>query len=143
MDGTTYTAEVMRTYAGSHDLQEQLTLAALGLTGEAGEVADHVKKAFFHGHLMDRNHLIKELGDVLWYLVLACDAVGSTLEEVMQRNVEKLRQRYPHGFDAERSMHRNVYEPAQNNDTCLIDQLKALDGQTRIAIATELLEGRK
>ncbi len=110
MDGKTYRAEVLRTYAGLDDSEEKLTLAALGLTGESGEVADHMKKYLFQDHAIDAAHIAKELGDILWYLVLACDAIDSSLEDVMLMNVEKLRKRYPNGFDAERSIHRTLYE---------------------------------
>jgi len=110
MNGEQYKAEVLRTYAGSNDVQEQLTLAALGLTGESGEVADHMKKSLFQGHAIDVAHIAKELGDILWYVVLACDAIDCPLEEIMRMNVEKLRTRYPNGFDAERSINRTLYE---------------------------------
>ena len=105
-----YTEEIRRTYAGSENPREKLTLSALGLTGEAGEVADHVKKAFFHGHDLDREHLAKELGDILWYVGLACDAIGLSLQEIMHLNVEKLHTRYPNGFEVERSRHREQDE---------------------------------
>ena len=88
----------------------KLNLAALGLTGESGEVADHIKKVLFHGHALDVNHVAKELGDILWYLGLACDAIGYSLDDVMQMNVDKLHNRYPNGFDAERSLNRERYE---------------------------------
>ncbi len=110
MNGEEYKAEVLRTYAGSDDPQEKLTLAALGLTGESGEVADHMKKHLFQDHPIDMAHIKKELGDILWYVVLACDAIDCSLEDIMQMNVEKLRKRYPNGFDAERSIHRSLYE---------------------------------
>jgi len=110
VNGEQYRTEVLRTYVQSDDPKEKLTLAALGLTGESGEVADHVKKALFQGHEIDPDHIAKELGDILWYIALACDAVGYSLDEVMQLNVEKLRKRYPNGFDVERSIHRAQYE---------------------------------
>lgn len=110
MDGKTYREEVLRTYAGSQEPQVKLMLAALGLTGESGEVADHMKKNLFQCHVIDMIHIQKELGDILWYVVLACDAIDCSLEDVMQMNVEKLRKRYPNGFDAERSIHRSLYE---------------------------------
>ena len=72
--------------------------AALGLPGEAGEVADIIKKVYFQGHTIDREHIAKELGDVAWYLALAADALGFTLEEVFQMNIDKLAARYPDGF---------------------------------------------
>ena len=105
-----YMAEVLRTYAGSENVLDKLTLAALGLTGEAGEVADTVKKVLYQGHELDTAHLKQELGDVLWYITLACNAIGCTLEDVMQWNVAKLHARYPNGFDAQRSINRSQEE---------------------------------
>lgn len=71
---------------------------ALGLCEEAGEVAGVVKKHVFHGHELNRDKLVEELGDTLWYLdQLAC-SFGITLEEVAGANIEKLRKRYPSGF---------------------------------------------
>ena len=73
-----------------------LSNVGLGLAGEAGEVADEIKK-----HL-----LVKELGDVCWYAALAATVLDVTLEEVMQTNIDKLKARYPEGFDPEKSLHR-------------------------------------
>ena len=70
-------------------------LAAMGLAGEAGEVCDMLKKHMLHGKPLDREELKKELGDVLWYLVHACNTFGIPLGEVMEGNVEKLVDRYP------------------------------------------------
>lgn len=83
-----------------------LTNGVLGLCGEAGECADIVKKAIFHGHKLDKEHLAKELGDVAWYLAVTAYAIGYDLETVLRMNVDKLRKRYPDGFDAERSQNR-------------------------------------
>ena len=76
--------------------RERLMLAGMGLAGEAGEVCDHAKKVAFHGTEMDRDALIKELGDVLWYYALFLSNEGITLDEVMEANVYKLCDRYPH-----------------------------------------------
>ena len=78
----------------------------LGLNGEAGEASDILKKALFQGHNLDRDHIAKELGDVAWYLALAADAIGYDLETIMRMNIEKLRMRYPDGFEAEKSLNR-------------------------------------
>jgi len=82
--------------------QKEMLLMALGLCGEAGEVAEMIKKHVFHGHPMDAEKitkLIRELGDVQWYInygaVRVCD-VG--LDTVMDRNIDKLAARYPAGF---------------------------------------------
>lgn len=87
---------------------ELLTNGVLGLSGESGECADIVKKHLFQGHELDAEKLANELGDVAWYLALASYAIGYDLEKVLQMNVDKLRKRYPDGFSAERSIHREA-----------------------------------
>lgn len=85
---------------------EHVINGALGLCGEAGEVADLVKKAYMQGHTIDRKRICEELGDVCWYLAETATALGESLESIMERNIAKLRRRYPEGFDVERSKHR-------------------------------------
>nr|DAE93115.1 MAG TPA: NTP-PPase-like protein [Caudoviricetes sp.] len=87
---------------------EQITNGVLGMNGEAGECADLVKKHLFQGHDLDEMHLLKELGDVAWYLAVTAWTLGYDLETVLQMNVEKLRERYPNGFSEERSTHRET-----------------------------------
>ena len=70
---------------------------ALGLAGEAGEVADHVKKGVFHRHGINLEELKKEIGDTLWYTAALCTTLGFDMSEIMQGNIEKLRVRYPDG----------------------------------------------
>jgi NTP pyrophosphatase (non-canonical NTP hydrolase) len=79
---------------------------AMGLTGEAGEVTDLIKKELFHGHKIDRDAVKKELGDVLHYAAGLATMYGFTLEEVAKGNVEKLVKRYPTGFSKEASVNR-------------------------------------
>lgn len=98
-----YQHKAMRTAA---EQLKELSYAGLGLTGEAGEVADILKKHLFHGHPLDREAFIKELGDVAWYIALCCTLIGEPMEKVLQANIDKLQKRYPNGFDPERSMHR-------------------------------------
>ena len=88
------------------DEKEMLTNSVMGLCGESGEACDIVKKHLFHGHELDRESLIKELGDVAWYLAEAAQALEIPLDEVFAKNIEKLRKRYPEGFSAERSICR-------------------------------------
>lgn len=102
-----YQKLAMRTASGmNHDHYGMLMNGALGLCGEAGEVADLVKKFTFQGHDIDLEHVAKELGDVAWYLAVSATSIGYDLETIMQMNIDKLRKRYPEGFDAERSLHR-------------------------------------
>lgn len=84
----------------------ELLNGALGLTGEAGEVADMIKKHIFHGHDLTPEDLVKELGDVCWYLALISHACGISIEHIMEQNIEKLRKRYPDGFSTEKSINR-------------------------------------
>lgn len=81
--------------------------AMLGLSGEVGELADHVKKHLFQGHEFSKEHMIEEAGDVLWYLAELAHALDVSLEVFAQANIQKLRTRYPVGFDSERSINRD------------------------------------
>lgn len=86
--------------------EDVLLNAVMGLCGEAGEAIDLVKKQRFQGHPLDRDALIKELGDAAWYLAEAAQGLGVLLEEILRRNLDKLRRRYPAGFSVEGSMRR-------------------------------------
>ena len=86
--------------------KDVLINGVMGLCGESGEAIDIVKKHLAHGHELDREALIKELGDVAWYLAETATALDITLEEVLERNIAKLKKRYPEGFSTERSIHR-------------------------------------
>ena len=76
-----------------------------GLCSEAGEVAGLFQKQF-QGHQMDYEHLKKELGDCLWMIAEICTANDWDLEDIMKLNIDKLRARYPHGFEAVKSLNR-------------------------------------
>ena len=91
-------------------LSNEMALAnyGMGLTGEAGEVADLLKKGLFHGHELNYGKLKEELGDVMFYIAALATTAGLTLEEVAWANVEKLRKRYPQGFSEDRSRNREV-----------------------------------
>lgn len=80
--------------------------ACLGLSGEVGEVTDLIKKIVFHDAKPDMEHLEKEIGDVLWYVALLCESLRLDMNEVMEKNIRKLWNRYPEGFDTYMSNHR-------------------------------------
>jgi NTP pyrophosphatase (non-canonical NTP hydrolase) len=106
-----YQRNAMRTASEiSTSCPENLLLqGVMGMSGEAGEALDIVKKIMFQGHELNettKEHLIRELGDVLWYVATTAEALNVPLETVMQTNIDKLRARYPKKFDAERSRHR-------------------------------------
>lgn len=80
--------------------------ASLGLSGEVGELNDMIKKFIFHKTPMDEVAFKKELGDICWYIAMMCEACGYKLEDIMEMNIEKLRKRYPDGFDTEKANNR-------------------------------------
>lgn len=88
--------------------KDVLINGVMGLCGESGEAIDIVKKHLAQGHPLDRDNLVKELGDIAWYLAETATALDVTLEEVLEGNIEKLRKRYPEGFDKEHSLHRDA-----------------------------------
>ncbi len=79
--------------------QMQMALYGLGLTGEAGEVSDEIKKHVYHDKPLDVNKIVMEAGDVLFYLDRLLLILGRTLDDAMQANIDKLTKRYPDGFD--------------------------------------------
>jgi len=101
-----YQIEAMRTASGMNQEFPLVLNGVMGLAGESGECVDIIKKHLFQGHELDTQHFAKELGDVAWYLAVSAYAVGYDLETIMKMNVEKLRNRYPDGFDPEKSQHR-------------------------------------
>lgn len=80
--------------------------SVMGLCGESGEVIDLIKKHLFQGHELNKEDLIKELGDVAWYLAEAAYALDVPLEEICTRNIEKLKKRFPQGFECDKSINR-------------------------------------
>jgi NTP pyrophosphatase (non-canonical NTP hydrolase) len=100
-----YQDEVVRTRATT-DHNETIKMALIGLQDELGEIAGPLKKYLWHGHSLAGEHLLDEMGDVLWYLTTLCNEFNISLEDVLQNNVEKLRRRYPDGFSSERSINR-------------------------------------
>lgn len=86
--------------------KDMINTGVLGLCGEAGEVADHLKKGLFHDHIVSKDFLAKEVGDVLWYCAILAEGLGLSLDTIAEQNIAKLRQRYPEGFSTERSLNR-------------------------------------
>lgn len=106
-DGVTandYQRACLRTASG--DKSEWLENAIYGIIGEAGEIVDLVKKHKWQGHELDREALILECGDLAWYQALLASALDTKLSDVYAKNIEKLKARYPSGFDKDRSVNR-------------------------------------
>jgi NTP pyrophosphatase (non-canonical NTP hydrolase) len=87
--------------------KDVLINSVMGLCGESGEAVDIVKKWLYQGHELDREHLARELGDIAWYLAEAATALDIPLEDIFQANIDKLKKRYPDGFESVRSQSRS------------------------------------
>lgn len=126
-----YRDEVLRTVSNEmfFDDKKALTNGALGLCGESGEVADLVKKHIFHGAPIDREKLVKELGDVRWYFEVICIVLGVTREEVEAQNVLKLRKRYPNGF--------NPADAAAKRDEAVTEEIMEVQKPVFDALASQ------
>lgn len=106
LDMNEYQKLAMRTCSIPYDNKnDRLYHAVFGLNSEAGEVAGILQKEY-QGHEIDPEHLKKELGDCLWMIAEACDALDISMSEVAQMNIDKLKARYPEGFEVERSLNR-------------------------------------
>lgn len=101
-----YQRLAMSTLNPALDRKEVLINSVMGLCGESGEAIDIVKKWLAQGHALDKEHLAKELGDVAWYHAEAATALDIPLETILRGNLDKLKKRYPEGFDTARSIVR-------------------------------------
>lgn len=101
-----YQKLAMTTLNPELDKKDILINGVMGLCGESGEVIDIVKKHLAQGHELDREKIIKELGDVAWYMAEIATVLDVELEEVLTLNIEKLKKRYPEGFSTEKSLNR-------------------------------------
>ena len=121
MTGNEYQELATRTNDGNHSIRllniaysdvvsncniPEAINACLGLSGETGELLDMVKKWIFHEKELDMDHAQKELGDVMWYVAMFCHAMGWKLDDILKKNIEKLKARYPQGFDVQLSANR-------------------------------------
>jgi len=98
--------DVLVDYDEIETIHGALLNAAMGMVGESGEVMDHLKKIFFQGHEIDKDKFIEEAGDCLWYIAKLARVCGVRLEDVAIKNIEKLKKRYPNGFEVDRSVNR-------------------------------------
>lgn len=105
MTGNEYQDLASRTIRHDMTKAEQEYHALHGIVGEIGELHSIYQKEY-QGHFDTDEHKMKEIGDLLWFAAEYCTARDWSLDEIMQKNIDKLKARYPEGFDAERSLHR-------------------------------------
>jgi len=115
MNSTEYIKKAVRTESPAITAFQNINIkelrllhAAIGLTGEAGEFNDALKKSIFYGQDLDEVNLKEELGDLLWYIALSCDVLETNFEELMETNIKKLQVRFPDKFNKEKSINRNL-----------------------------------
>ena len=106
MKANEYQKLAMTTLNPALSKKDVLINGAMGLCGESGEVIDIVKKWLAQGHELDKEKILKELGDVAWYLAEVAYALDTPLDDVLSANIAKLKARYPDGFDTEKSINR-------------------------------------
>lgn len=105
MNGKEYQELAARTINKELNAVEQEFHALHGMVGEIGEIHSLYQKKY-QGHVLDHNHVKKELVDLMWFIAEFCTAWGWSLDDVMQLNIDKLKARYPQGFEADKSLHR-------------------------------------
>lgn len=107
MTGNEYQFLAGRTINYSLTDEEKEMHALHGMVGEIGELHSIYQKKY-QGHEFDPRHAQKEMGDLLWFIAEWCTSYGLALEDIMQMNIDKLKARYPEGFDVDHSLHRKV-----------------------------------
>ena len=106
MNVNEYQRLAMTTLNKDLNKKDVLINAVMGLCGESGEAIDIVKKHLHQGHELNKDKLIKELGDIAWYLAEAAYALDVDLSDVLEGNINKLKARYPEGFSVDKSVNR-------------------------------------
>ncbi|MFG1557358.1 nucleoside triphosphate pyrophosphohydrolase family protein [Halobacteriovorax sp. FRX-2] len=117
MDSKKYMSDAIRTESRDFDAMntrlnddgiKRLLHAGIGLSTEAGEFLDALKKHIFYGKELDRVNLAEELGDLFWYMAIVGDELGIKFEDVMERNITKLKARYGEKFSEEKADKRDL-----------------------------------
>lgn len=91
-----------------HSVPVKLLHGAIGCNIEAGELLDTIKKSLFYGNKIDKINIIEELGDITWYMSLIIDELDVTWEEVWEKNIAKLKERYPQKFTKHLANNRDI-----------------------------------
>ena len=105
VDFNLYQKLAQRTSATTTSI-DKIANGLMGMNGESGEALDILKKYWFQGHELDVEKIIEEAGDVLWYIAELCSGLGITVEDLARHNIEKLYNRYPDGFEVDKSVNR-------------------------------------
>lgn len=102
-----YQALARRTQNPDLNGHQRLLHALHGMSAEVGEIHAIYQKQY-QGHDINYHHLLDEASDLLWFIAEFCDVMGVSMDSVAEQNIDKLRKRFPNGFDPERSLHREA-----------------------------------
>lgn len=105
MEANVYQVLCMRTFKPGLTNEQYEHHALHGMSSEIGEIHGIYQKVY-QGHELTDEHLKKEVGDLLWFISEYCTSRGWALSDVMQLNIDKLKARYPEGFETDKSLHR-------------------------------------
>jgi NTP pyrophosphatase (non-canonical NTP hydrolase) len=114
MNPSEYVKNALRTESGNYEFQgvhgvtPRIEHAVIGLVTEAGELTDAVKRSKIFGRELDKVNVIEEAGDIMWYLALLSDELGVPFEDIWEKNVNKLRKRYPEKFTTDKALNRDL-----------------------------------
>lgn len=106
MDVSIYQKLAARTIPEKLPYRQKIFHSIFGMASEIGEIQGIYQK-LYQGHIIEPEHLQKELGDLMWFIAEYCTANGWKLSDILEMNIEKLKKRYPDGFDEEKSLHRD------------------------------------
>lgn len=101
-----YQEATARTAGTFESKRDELIAWSMGISGESGEYVDGLKKHLWHQHPLDREAQAKELGDLMFYIARSAAALGYKLSDICAMNIKKLQERYPDGFDPQKSINR-------------------------------------
>jgi len=95
-------------FQSTGDITPRIEHAVYGLVTEAGELLDAIKKAKIYGQKLDKVNVVEELGDIMWYMALFVDALGTDFQKIWQKNIQKLKLRYPEKYTDENAKLRDL-----------------------------------
>lgn len=119
--------------------ESRLLHGAMGISTEAGEILDNMKKHIFYGEPIDYNNLREEIGDILWYMGIMIDTTGQSFLQIMGDNLEKLKKRFPDGFTDKKAQNRDIKHELSHfeHDTFVASKCPKCDKDAQMIITTD------
>lgn len=113
MNFSEYTEKAKRTLSSKFEVNQSMKHnvilhGVIGISTESGELLDALEKTVFYGKELDTVNIREEIGDLMWYVAILCDAIGVKMEDILDKNIEKLSSRYPEKFTTEAALNRDL-----------------------------------